>query len=307
MSRKPRPPVQAAHLQQFVAGHSDFGFELEVLKRVSAATDFCEHGGTYFDPVTQKPRQFDIRAVKQAGHRFIRFAVEVKRLDNTFPLLISSVPRIAFEAYHDLVISTNPQELRITRHPGVRRHTMPPFEPDAIGMRIAGDGSFYPSIEFVGKAMDQVGVDDSGQLKSSDSEVYGKWSQAVASAADLIAVSTQDRLRANGNFCAAMILPVLVVPNETLWECRFSSEGAALQDPVQVDRSRYYLGKAETINLGLHSLAYRLANLEVVTVDGLEALIRDVEDRLDVLFPDEEILKRLHAHIQAGSLPKSAI
>ena len=103
-------------LQEYLNGYSDFSFEIRALKMLRDHRIDCEHGGYYEDPVTGKPRQFDIRArVKNAADkRVLRMAVECKNLRENFPLLVSCVPRQADEALKDARAVALNSEAKVT-------------------------------------------------------------------------------------------------------------------------------------------------------------------------------------------------
>jgi len=73
-------PIIDTDLIDYLSTESDFAFELHVLNTLIAHGFTCEHGGSYDDPVTKKPREFDIRATKTLGHFHIRLAVECKNV-----------------------------------------------------------------------------------------------------------------------------------------------------------------------------------------------------------------------------------
>lgn len=98
-------------LREYLGNHSDFSFEIRVLNSLVKCGFACEHGGTYDDPVTQKPRQFDIRATQCFGNRFVRLAVECKNIRDASPLLVSCVPRAPEDAFHEIVASCRPWQV----------------------------------------------------------------------------------------------------------------------------------------------------------------------------------------------------
>src|SRR5712664_3970948 len=104
MAKPKNPPINADDLADFVTTNSDFGFEMQVLSRLRAEGFACSHAGTYRDPVTDKIRQFDIRASMDCGDSTLALAVECKNLRPSNPLLLSSVPRTSAEAFHDLLV-----------------------------------------------------------------------------------------------------------------------------------------------------------------------------------------------------------
>jgi hypothetical protein len=84
--------ITAKDLAAFVATDSDFGFEMQVLAQLREVGFSCSHSGTYRDPVTDKTRQYDIRASMTRGDSTLALAVECKNLRRNNPLLLSSVP-----------------------------------------------------------------------------------------------------------------------------------------------------------------------------------------------------------------------
>jgi hypothetical protein len=66
-----------------------FGSEMRVLRHLPAGMFTCSHSGTYRDPVTDKIRQYDIRAHKDRGGLTLAPAAESKNLRPNNPLLLS--------------------------------------------------------------------------------------------------------------------------------------------------------------------------------------------------------------------------
>lgn len=205
--------VGVADLNEYLStAASDFSFEMQVLKKLRDLGLTCEHGGLYEDPVTKKPREFDIRAFHRTGACYIRLAIECKNLSDHFPLLVSSVPRVQAEAFHDFLVLAEP---RTTGDPRAQR------------LRALGS-DLYPARGLVVKSTAQVGRVDSKEapISASDSEVYEKWGQALASAHDLVLAAARDASEDHsGQPSFAAVVPVLVVPNDRLWEVSFDENG----------------------------------------------------------------------------------
>ncbi|MEO0928985.1 MAG: hypothetical protein AAFY63_24400, partial [Cyanobacteria bacterium J06643_13] len=53
--------ISAEEINQWLDSQSDFSLEMRVFSHLLSLDFHAEHGGTYSDPVTDKPRQFDIR------------------------------------------------------------------------------------------------------------------------------------------------------------------------------------------------------------------------------------------------------
>src|SRR5260370_14741417 len=64
----------------------------------------CAHSGTYQDPVTQRVRQYDIRAIKKRNACDLTLAVECKNVRENYPMLVTAVPRRRTEAFHEVII-----------------------------------------------------------------------------------------------------------------------------------------------------------------------------------------------------------
>src|SRR6476620_11423665 len=120
-------------MERFVSEQADFAFEMRVLNKLRRLGFSCRHAGTFRDPITEKIRQFDVRAYYDRGAFRLRLAVESKNLRPSRPLLLHTVPRSAEEAFHELVV-----RLDIPRA--------------AIGTkRLSGHQSIYKPGTFVGK------------------------------------------------------------------------------------------------------------------------------------------------------------
>src|SRR5436309_4490445 len=87
-------PIDPADIRKAISGADDFGHEMRVrnLLEVTPAINF-EHGGTYKDEVTGKPRQFDFRCSLRKGDALLSLAVECKNLSNESPLVMSGTWR----------------------------------------------------------------------------------------------------------------------------------------------------------------------------------------------------------------------
>src|SRR5438874_9470337 len=98
--------VDAKDIKAAISDAVDFGQEMRVrnLLEVTPAINF-EHGGTYKDQVTGKPRQFDFRCSLRKQNALLSLAVECKNLSVESPLVISGTWRRNEEAFHELIES----------------------------------------------------------------------------------------------------------------------------------------------------------------------------------------------------------
>lgn len=242
--------IGADDLQAFVDSKADFAFEMRVLRQFEKLGYSCEHGGTYRDPVTGKTRQFDIRA-RRADAEAARLGItaECKNVGGNFPLLVHAVPRKPSEAFHELIV---------VDHRRLSDHT--------IDHVMGVDSRYRPEVP-VGKRLDQVGRTPSGDLVGNDQDVFEKVSQSINTTVDLIESAGRDgsspRLYA--------IVPLLVVPDEHLWQVDYSSAGEQQGPPRMVDNATVFLDKKWPFStLSGDSLSYRLSHYEIATLGGLK-------------------------------------
>jgi len=286
MTKLKTDPIGQSDLIEFLNNHSDFSFEIQVLNALSGVGFNCEHGGTYDDPATGKPRQFDIRATKQFGKRFLRLAVECKNLRPNFPLIISCLPRREEESFHYISLSVNPETNPLEQPEW-------PFAmlPQSKSVRVTSQHGIYKPGEPVGKSCDQVGRDPNGSITSSDSDIYDKWAQALSSAHDLTYLACSDGKERTGDVALSLVFAVLVVPNGHLWITEYDSDGKRITDPKTTDHCSYFVNRSYFHQSSFAGDEFNLSHLEFVTLAGLldfvDALCGD-SDRVDKTFPLEE-------------------
>jgi hypothetical protein len=268
--------ITAADLTDYLNSESDFAFEIRVVKVLQKAGDVL-HGGTYVDAITAKPRQFDIRVTISKDRCVIRLAVECKNLKTTFPLLVSCLPRSDAEAFQHIAASV---DLRYKTFSDTDQGVMAFLanEPFVRTLGMANANCMYKTGEPVGKVLAQVSRDSDKEFnKPNDGELYGKWSQALSSADDLVAMCPDDGKLKECDYCFSSVIPVLVVPDGTLWRCGFDLEGNRTSEPELTKRVHFFVGKQssyqERIFLGPD---YTISHLEIVTLSGLPDLIADL-------------------------------
>ena len=77
---------------------------------------------------------------------------------------------------------------------------------------------------------------------SSDAESYDKWGQALSSAHDLVQQAVDGASNRGVNQFFVLILPVLVVPDQSLWAVDYNEAGQR-SPPQQVDRATLFVGR----------------------------------------------------------------
>jgi hypothetical protein len=251
-------PITGKDISQYLVDQDDFNLELRCLHACRQNNLSTTHGGTYTDPVTGKPRQFDLRASRSMEHYKIQLAIECKNLKPFFPLVVSRVPRQRHESFFEVVMSCEPEAESASGGLCV----MDSFET----LRISEPVPLYKDGEPVGKATTQLGKRKTGEFESGDAEVYEKWAQAVASADDLISEASTEHERNPKSPIFTLILPVLVVTDDTLWAVDYSADGAKMEEPKQVEECTFFLGKSS----GGKALQpnYTLSHLHIYTFSG---------------------------------------
>lgn len=261
--QRAQEPISGNDIAKYLGANSDFAFELQVRNALFELGYRTEHAGTYTDTVTGKSRQFDIRACHL--HPCIEFclAVECKRLTPQNPLILLTVPRKNKKDYL--------QVLRPRHDP----HATPPIYGDITEVRPRiGCNTPYRASEPVAKDTLQIRR-QKGSLCADDRDVYEKWAQAISSAYDLVAwggrmdVAGPER----NELDAAVVLPVLVVPDKTLWTVHFSdSPPFRAGPPGQVDRCPMLVEHEVPVSDPCRGYSYVMSHLEFVTIGGLQTL-----------------------------------
>lgn len=248
MAQLSEKPITGKDIMEYVSARDDFALEMQTFEACIERGMIATHGGAYTDPVTGKTRQYDIRARLAKWRREVFMAIECKCLKNFHPLVVSCVPRTNEENYHEMVVTRDIPD-------GVHNN--------ALVMRIHGKYNLmYRKNEMVGKSMAQVGKKDNGELAGTDSEVYEKWSQAIASAYDLVSDAFWSRREVKAPLMS-VVLPILVVPDNILWVAEYSQNGNPLGDPRLSKECTVYLGK--TINGNGPMFTYTFSHLHIFT------------------------------------------
>ncbi|REK05510.1 MAG: hypothetical protein DWQ37_23650 [Planctomycetota bacterium] len=251
------PYLTAGDITEYLDTSSDFAFELQCLELLTHWKYECTHGGSYIDPITQKPRQFDIRLHKQCDRRrHIRCAIECKNIKPDRPLVVLCVPRTEGESYHELV--------RGHDRPFPHRST-DVFTPTWASV-IHVQNSPYEVGEPVGKSCALL-AKEKNRVTGTDSEVFQKWAQALASLNDLIADATMAGYW-NATTVDTLLLPIVVVPNNTLWRADFDDGGGRRGVPTLVKRCSFFVDHTRNADPEM-----TISHLEFVTTDGLLELM----------------------------------
>ena len=278
-------PLTSVEIEKYLNSQDDFALEMQIYSLALSLGYETSHGGTYEDPVTKKPRQYDIRAHLVREDRRIDLAIECKSLKSSYPLVVSRIPRMAAESYHQVVCSLK------SDRPHFYTHNLSPSE--TLQINNNDNAPIYPEGEMVGKSTVQVGISDKGDYVSGDAEVYDKWSQALSSLAELASDACWYRDCSKSGFYLTALFPILVIPSGTLWVADYDMSGELSAEPHAVDEATVFLGR-EYWSAGAGS--YNVSHLHICTVAGVRNLMRSFQasdDAWEQLFPMKEVLERL--------------
>jgi hypothetical protein len=110
----PQPPSADA-ISCFVDSSDDLALELAIYRAFRDSGWGANYGHFYWDPILEKPRQFDVQGRKDLQKNpstptlpttGIRIAAECKNVDPNRPVIVSRVPRAESESYHCLIWRT---------------------------------------------------------------------------------------------------------------------------------------------------------------------------------------------------------
>ncbi len=276
MAKLKQDPIKEKDILEYAESYSDFAFELKVLEKITKLEFQCEHSGTYTDPITGKPREFDIRALRKTSFknfRRVRLSIECKNLKPNFPLVAHSVPRKPNESYHDLLYVFEPGT----------PSGYNPFSEFSKTIRWKG---LYKEGEFVAKSLDQVGRHpENSTIVSSSADVFEKVSQAINSAYELIERAFHESAKVAAHL--NLIVPILVIPSDALWQINYKEDGSRIS-VEKIGRASYFIGKTWTVGTSPSIEEYTISHMEIVTFPEVDVLINELFknlDNLDVIMP----------------------
>lgn len=278
-------------LREYLSKYSDFSFELSVLKMLLENEVACDHGGYYVDPVTNKSREFDIRAEKTINKYRIRMSIECKNIRENFPILVSCVPRREEESYHEIALVRELSSNQKFNNPLLPRSR-------AKVLDIRGVHSQYPTAAPVGKSTVQVGRALDGSITANDSELYEKWGQSLSSLHDMIKNiywdgDEDDPLDAY----LSAAFPFVVIPDGRLWTVSYDLDGSCVSEPTQVDRCSCFIGKDYRMGTEKVGASIRISHLEIITLRGLCAFVKShliSYEGMQKVFPQDGISDAYH-------------
>lgn len=275
--------INPADIRAVVEKEDDFGHELRVGQILRAHHDGkLLHGGTYVDPITRKPRQYDFRWYYQAKERAISLAVECKNIKTESPVVINCRKRAKIESFHDLVEARTGGRFATKRGP-----VNIDIASYGVIRTVRGYSSIYQPEDFVGKSMLKIQATQIGKPPKmiysgdNDTEIHQRWSQALASANDLVLAACESATHEIPHVFTA-VLPVVVFPDSTLWKIEYDHKGELITDPIQADECDFYVDREITVPNPFRSLPGRrfvLSHIHFFTMRGFASfLLRIMSD-----------------------------
>lgn len=297
---KSSSPISTEDLLDYLNTESSFGFEMRVRELFATRRLRYEHGGTYDDPHTGLPRQFDLQVDlnTRLGEIPIRvlLAIECKSLSEFAPMLVYRANRTVYETGLNIVAHTCGDRRTITEV--LSRHSPAHLFFDSKGefprictLSLEGAGTFYPPGEFVGKSVDVVSRDGNGRFRSGDSEVYGRWTQALQSAASLLKNLScenegQQKVR------LTWVVPILVVPDRRLYVVDFEDDGTQGIAPTTVERTAFFVDFRPP-SFESSGMPFKFRHLEIMTYSGIKTFTEQITDTDSRDFLREQLNERI--------------
>ncbi|MEQ9506609.1 MAG: hypothetical protein RLO80_10100 [Hyphomonas sp.] len=269
MKKLAAPDITEADLQEYLESSSDFAFEISVLRELESRALKVDHAGHYSDPVTGKSREFDFRVRRDVDRFRLALAIEAKNLSKNFPLLLTCLPRPREESWVSIM------KVQSEQPDG-------PFN-ISIGNRClnsfkVGPNRLYPEQEPTGRSIAQVGRDakDSG-ITAASTEIYEKWGQAIASLHEMVA-EFEDLNDEEDSYDGSwgIALPIVVVPDGTLWRAVLHEDGSPSYKIEEVDRVSHFCAmsiKDPQLARGFARPDYEVSHVEFVTMTGLRVFL----------------------------------
>jgi hypothetical protein len=270
MLHKESGSFEKKEIEEFLESgkESDFLLELKVAKTLRDAGFTVAHSQHYEDPATKLQRQFDIRAARYrpGEDRDLFLAIECKNLGEEFPILVFSSPVQKEEDYLQLALRDFSGRKAVE------------FSPDFRPVTAKKQSIF--NTEFVGREIDQLkrvvkkGSELDGHYSGlgTTQGIRGKWDQALSSLQAGIFEYLSFRRRATSK-APILPLPILVIPEGTLWQACFSETAEKVGEVSKESLLTIYINKELCLEDAPYHSYLRMPRMVVVEIQRLEELI----------------------------------
>lgn len=268
--------IELRDMQKYLDSSSDFAFEMRVLKLLNDKGLETTFGGLYQDPNGNKTRQFDIRSRiifdSNCTKHSVWLAIECKNLRNNFPLLISCSKRKDNESILDTFnaeYNIKSMDENCTDDCSARNNTSYNIYSQSLQ-----PSAYYTTKAFVGRTCVQVGKSPKGEIEFSDEEVYSKWTQSLCSLYGLMEVNITDIYKqiCNPNAISSCncFVPIVAVPDGTLWIAEYTDNGELLTEPKKVEKCSFLVNKQYSFCIRIKSHPYMISHIDFMTFTGLK-------------------------------------
>ncbi len=247
----------------------------EIIRKIPDAE--CTHGGAYIDLITGKPRQFDFRCSLRRDQRGLHLAVECKNLAVTAPVVICGINRSPDETFHEIIearwgLFQEPGEVMDGHYSKTRRVV---------------DSTVYQRGDFVGKSVVRLKPIKDGKGNQSygsapDSDVYEGWTLALSSAYDLCKEATEQALKSSVRHFFSITIPVVVVPDESLWVLKYDEDGVVRSEPCRSDHCPFYVDRGLAVTGWEADQRFCLSHIHFCTVSGFKSWLTSIEAEEDL-------------------------
>ncbi|TNV71285.1 hypothetical protein FGO68_gene7728 [Halteria grandinella] len=285
--------ISADLIRQLALAGDDFGFEMRMGKILQTITGAqVEHGGTYKPlGINMAPRQFDYRVKVVSDNRVLRLAVECKNFYAGSPVVVCGSRRTREESYLDLIVSDFREV--ISRHGDE--------DDDFVGLvQKTSPSSFYVAGDFVGRATlrpepgaskERELVKDSRYKLTGDADIYEKWNQAVTHSVRMADWAINERQNSR-HFVLSAVLPIVVMPDETLWQIQYDDDGNIVDGPKPVNSTTLYVGVSQYLGNSTEQTV-KLSHIHFMTATGLtefcEKVANNSSELWDIVFDPSAI------------------
>jgi hypothetical protein len=135
--------------------------------------------------------------------------------------------------------------------------------------------SFYTPKKFVGKSLLRVKISKNVAVAAPDSDVYDRWSQALASAIDLTSEACDLSKEFHVPHVFSAVLPVVVVANDTLWTLVYDDKGDVLDEPKPVRSCELYVGRSMRLRENHKALSHQFtfSHVHFFTLSGFDSFL----------------------------------
>jgi hypothetical protein len=259
--------ITPSDIRSVVTKEDDFGHEMRVGRLIRSVPGMeTKHGGTYTDPVTQKPRQFDYRCALTKGSTRLSLAIECKNLSPSVPLVMCGTIRQETEAFHDLIEARN-------GHFNHRSATVVGLS--SVTRRASREYAYYSSGKFVAKSVVRIQADKNPMTRTQDADIYDKWAQAISSAIGLTEAACTFPTGATPPKFLVSILPIVVVPDHVMWTASYDEQGDIADDPSEVHKCELYVAKEIELGKKQTPLYHRFAfsHVHFFSLTGFRAFL----------------------------------